>query len=118
MVLSLYFTNGKENNMVIYEVNLAIDPDIYPQFQLWLKKHASDMLQFPGFLQANILKPENEKTIQEYLTVQYHLVNRKALTIYLEKFAIKMREEGLIHFKDKFSAQRRIFDVEETILRR
>lgn len=29
--------------MVIYEVNLSIDGDIYPQFQLWLKKHVKEM---------------------------------------------------------------------------
>ncbi|HHT0592925.1 TPA: DUF4286 family protein [Legionella anisa] len=104
--------------MVIYEVNLAIDEAVYPQFQLWLKKHVKEMLQLPGFMQACILKPENEKTEdQEKLTVQYQLEDRASLNIYFAEFAPKMREEGLNLFKDKFSAQRRVFEVHDNIVK-
>ncbi|KTD40101.1 DUF4286 family protein [Legionella parisiensis] len=104
--------------MVLYEVNLAIDKSVYPQFQLWLKKHVKEMLQLPGFMQARILKPEQEKTEQqEQLTVQYQLENTECLDLYFAEFAPKMREEGLNLFKDKFSAQRRIFKVHDTIVK-
>ncbi|WP_454782839.1 DUF4286 family protein [Legionella sp. WA2022007384] len=103
--------------MVIYEVNLAIDGDIYPQFQLWLKKHVKEMLQLPGFIQASILKPENENTNQEQLTVQYQLEDRESLNVYFTEFALKMREEGLKLFQDKFSAQRRVFEVAANIFK-
>ena len=46
--------------MVIYEVNLSIDGDVYTQFQLWLIEHVKEILQLPGFIKARILKPENE----------------------------------------------------------
>ena len=60
--------------MVIYEVNLAIDEGIYTEFRLWLKEHVNEMLQFPGFIQASIFKPElNEASDQEKLTIQYQL---------------------------------------------
>ncbi len=102
--------------MVIYEVNLAIDLEVYPQFQLWLKTHVKEMLQFPGFIKASILKPEQELVAgQEKITVQYQLKNRDALDVYFEEFAPKMREEGIRLFKDRFSAKRRIYEVEETI---
>jgi len=104
--------------MVIYEVNLAIDKEIYPQFQSWLKKHAEEMLQFPGFIQASILKPEKEEVEgQEKLTVQYQLEDREALEVYFTDFAPKMRGDGINLFKDKFSAERRIFEVQENILK-
>lgn len=104
--------------MVIYEVNLTIDADIYPQFQLWLKKHATEMLQFPGFIKACILKQEKEKNSgQEALTVQYQLENRDALETYFVQFAPGMREEGIKLFDNKFSAERRIFEVQESILK-
>jgi antibiotic biosynthesis monooxygenase (ABM) superfamily enzyme len=104
--------------MVIYEVNLVINEEVYSQFQLWLKKHATEMTQFPGFIQANILKPENEKLPgKEKLTVQYQLENRKALDFYFEKFAAIMRKEGINLFSDKFSVERRIYEVEETIIK-
>ncbi|HHG8504995.1 TPA: DUF4286 family protein [Legionella pneumophila] len=102
--------------MVIYEVNLLIEEDVYNQFQSWLRAHAKEMLQFPGFLQAHILKPENEdiQTLKK-LTVQYQVDNKSSLTNYFNQFAAKMREEGLKHFRDKFSAERRIYEVQECI---
>ncbi|MBN9226726.1 MULTISPECIES: DUF4286 family protein [Legionella] len=104
--------------MVIYEVNLAIDGDIYPRFQLWLKKHIKEMLQLPGFIQASVLAPENEGTTeQEQLTVQYQLENRNALNVYFAEFAVTMREEGLSLFKNKFSTHRRIFEVHTNFLK-
>lgn len=104
--------------MVIYEVNLAIQGEVYPQFQLWLKSHVKEMLQIPGFIQASILKPENETAAdQEKLTVQYHVENREFLNVYFTEFASKMREEGIKNFNDKFSAQRRIFEVQSNILK-
>ncbi|HHG8507952.1 TPA: DUF4286 family protein [Legionella pneumophila] len=104
--------------MVIYEVNLLIDEDIYSQFELWLKEHAREMLQFPGFIKAYLLKPENEDTVnQKKLTVQYQLDNKNSLTNYFNQFAAKMREDGLKRFKDKFSAERRIYEVQEHILK-
>ncbi|MFO2625241.1 DUF4286 family protein [Legionella pneumophila serogroup 1] len=102
--------------MVIYEVNLIIEEEVYSQFQFWLKEHAKEMLQFPGFIQAHILKPENEDTqTEKKLTVQYQVENKSFLTNYFNQFAVKMREEGLKHFKDKFSAERRIYEVQEYI---
>lgn len=102
--------------MVIYEVNLAIDGDIFTPFQLWLKDHVKEMLQFPGFIKACILKPEIEtSSSKEKLTVQYQLEDRESLTVYFNRFAAKMREDGISRFKDKFSAERRIFEVKENI---
>lgn len=104
--------------MVVYEVNLLIDENIYNQFELWLKEHAREMLQFPGFINAHILKPENEDTVsQKKLTVQYLIDNKSSLTNYFNQFAVKMREEGLKRFKDQFSAERRIYEIKERILK-
>ncbi|HAU1181932.1 TPA: DUF4286 family protein [Legionella pneumophila] len=102
--------------MVIYEVNLTIDPEIFVQFQAWLKKHVAEIIQFPGFMQACILKQEKEtKSDKEKLTVQYQLDNRDNLSRYLSELAPKMREEGIHLFQAKFFADRRIFEVQEII---
>lgn len=104
--------------MVVYEVNLLIDENIYNQFESWLKEHAREMLQFPGFINAHILKPENEDTVsQRKLTVQYQLDNKDSLNNYFNQFAAKMREDGLQRFKDQFSAERRIYEIKELILK-
>ena len=51
--------------MVIYEVNLSINIDIYQDFDLWLKKHFKEILQLPGFIQACILKQEKNTPEQD-----------------------------------------------------
>ncbi|WP_133139667.1 DUF4286 family protein [Legionella genomosp. 1] len=101
--------------MVIYEVNLAIDSDIYPEYQEWLKKHAEEMIQLPGFIKAKILKPEEAVSSQEKLTVQYVLESRAALDQYFTEFAPKMRGDGLARFEGKFSAERKIFEVQHSM---
>ncbi|HAT1774096.1 DUF4286 family protein [Legionella pneumophila] len=102
--------------MVIYEVNLTIEPEIFVQFQAWLKKHVAEIIQFPGFMQACILKQEKEtKSAKEKLTVQYQLDNGDSLSRYLSELAPQMREDGIHLFQTKFSADRRIFEVQEII---
>ncbi|MCE3043959.1 DUF4286 family protein [Legionella sp. 16cNR16C] len=101
--------------MVIYEVNLAIDSDIYPQYQEWLKKHAEEMVQLPGFIKAKILRPEGSVSGQEKLTVQYQLESRAALNQYFTDFAPKMRGDGLARFEGKFSAERKVFEVQHSM---
>lgn len=104
--------------MVIYEVNLTIDRDIYQNFQLWLKDHIQEMLQFSGFIQACISKPEEKKSsLQELLTIHYKIENREALEEYLQKLAPKMREKGIKRFNNKFSAERRIYEILDIIFK-
>ncbi|MDF1678765.1 MAG: DUF4286 family protein [Legionellaceae bacterium] len=102
--------------MVIYEVNLNIDNDIYPDFMMWLKKHVEEMLTFPGFMQASLLKPDEEATsTQEAFTVQYQLKRRADLQRYFTEFAPGMREEGIKRFGGKFSAKRRVYELQEVV---
>jgi quinol monooxygenase YgiN len=98
--------------MTIYEVNLFVDKDIFQEFLVWLHEHAQEMLQFPGFLSASILNPEEasqEKRAE--VTVQYQLEDRASLEQYFKEFAAGMREKGVLLFNGKFSAQRRILEV-------
>ncbi len=102
--------------MVIYEVNLSIDNDIYPDFMKWLKAHVEEMLSLPGFMQARLLKPEEEATsTQEAFTVQYQLKSRADLQRYFTEFAPRMREAGIQGFNDKFSAKRRVYELQAVI---
>jgi len=101
--------------MVIYEVNLTINRAIYSEFTLWLKEHVNEMLQFPGFIQASVFKLEEEISDQGKLTIQYQLGSRADLDRYFTEFAPRMREEGIKRFNDKYSAERRIFEVQEII---
>ena len=101
---------------MIYEVNLNINEDIYADFMFWLKDHVNEMLQFPGFMQASFFKEELDGASGiEKLTVQYQLDSKDNLDRYLTEYAPAMREDGIKRFNDKFSATRRIFEVQDII---
>lgn len=105
--------------MIIYEVSLAIDETIYAEYTTWLKEHIKDILQLPGFIRALILKeeePGNHAHLKN-LTVQYQLNDRDALEHYFINFAPHMREQALNLFQNKFSIERKIFEVETTLKR-
>ncbi|HAU0227379.1 TPA: DUF4286 family protein [Legionella pneumophila] len=104
--------------MVIYEVNLSIDNEIFKDYKTWLNEHIQEMLQFDGFVNATILrqamdagKPDN----QTHLTVQYQVESNEDLQTYFTEHAPKMRGDGVKRFEGRFSATRRTFEVESVI---
>jgi antibiotic biosynthesis monooxygenase (ABM) superfamily enzyme len=102
--------------MIIYEVNLSIDKEIFSEFESWLNNHVREMLQFAGFIQAFILEEEQGESFdKQKLTVQYQLDSRDDLENYFVKFASKMREDGIKRFNTQFSATRRIFEIQSVI---
>ncbi|MBT4962848.1 MAG: DUF4286 family protein [Francisellaceae bacterium] len=100
--------------MVIYEVNLKVDYDIYENFQKWLNEHIKEMLVFPGFISATILQ-NTENSPNNDLCVQYKIESIIFLKKYFDNHAPKMRAEGLNMFENKFQATRRILNIIETI---
>lgn len=92
--------------MIVYEVNLTIDQDIKVPFVKWLDAHIIEMLLFKGFQSAKIFK-ESETNY----CVQYYVNSLEYLNDYFDNHAKKMRNDGLLHFAEKFSATRRIMEV-------
>lgn len=97
---------------VIYEVSLSVDPEIIGEYDAWLRRHVDEMLALPGFLDAEILRPESRDGARVERLVLYRLRDREALDEYLEKHAPRMREDGLRRFGERFSARRRIIEAE------
>lgn len=92
--------------MIIYEVNLEINPDIIMEFDEWLDEHIKTMLEFEGFESARKLNTVESGT--HFLTVQYYIKSQEDLDRYLRNHAETMREMGKNKFSGKFKASRRI----------
>jgi len=101
--------------MVIYEVNLTIDKQIYAEYHDWLIEHIRKILGFPGFIQAEIAKEQTFENESPRLAVRYQIDNVDHLKIYLNQHAPTMRAEAVHRFGDKFSASRRIFVEQQFI---
>jgi len=99
-------------NMIIYEVNLSIEPALETVFIPWLKTHIDEMLKFDSFIDASLfIDAENNHTSKNWV-VQYKVESMTHLEDYFNLHAKRMRKEALDRFCDGFTATRRILKVE------
>lgn len=95
--------------MVIYEVNLNVDKEIFEAFRAWLDDHIKSILKLPGFIQAHLCQ-ESDHPDHARLCIHYLLATQQDMDNYLNHHAEAMRADGLSKFGGQFSAQRRILN--------
>ncbi|MEY2920110.1 MAG: hypothetical protein RL261_1415 [Pseudomonadota bacterium] len=111
-------TPDDDNETVLYEVNLEADAAIEGPFDTWLRDHIADVLQFDGFLSAEILDDESVPPPGRIRrTVQYRLRDRTALETYLREHAPRMRSQGVEKFGDRYTSERRVLAHREEFIR-
>ena len=93
--------------MIIYEVRLElIDKTIYSSFILWLTFHIKQMLQYKGFLKADVDNSFKENSI---ITIKYLVQDENCLNDYIKNHSQAMRDDGIKKFKNSFKATRKIY---------
>ncbi|MDO4709191.1 MAG: DUF4286 family protein [Pseudomonadota bacterium] len=99
--------------MVFYEVNLRIDADIAAEYRAWLAAHIQEMLDVPGFVDAEVLEITDPAAPADslQLSVRYRVHGMAALQDYFTHRAAKMREAGMTRFAGRFQAERRILQT-------
>lgn len=104
-------------NMILYEVNLVIDPNIEQDYDTWLDAHIHEILTIEGFVGArwwfDSRYDAKEKSNQLHYTVQYELKDSMALQHYLDHHAPRLRQKGLDRFGEKFTATRRVLKLKK-----
>ena len=109
--------NDDDNETVLYEVNLDAEAGIEGPFDTWLRDHIADVLQFDGFLSAEILADSAAPDGRIRRIVQYRLRNQADLDAYLRDHAPRMRAQGVEKFGDRFHAERRMLAHREEFIR-
>ena len=96
--------------MIVYEVNLDVDREIFAAYRTWLNGHVRDVLALPGFVSAEIFELRDAPGGAQRcsLCVQYRLADAADLDRYLRVDAPHMRSDGETRFPGRFSASRRI----------
>jgi hypothetical protein len=102
--------------MLIYEVNLDVEPEIATRYRDWLDRHIREMLGIEGFVSAELFlrRPEDDRSDSPSpvgFTVHYRVEDRVALERYFANEAPRMRGEGLRLFGNRFAASRRILET-------
>ncbi len=105
--------------MIIYEVNLTVNPEIANEYRRWLHSHIDDILKLEGFHAAKWYQRDNDEAggNGECWTIHYFLDSRAALNHYLDHHAESLREEGAQKFGGKFSANRRVLEPLEKFVK-
>lgn len=98
--------------MVVYEVNLDIEPAIYEDFFLWLQGHMAELISLPGFSKAIVYK---DASSGHQLSIQYHLTSMDALDHYSTHHAPRLKAEAEQKYPGQFKAWRRILKTESTM---
>jgi hypothetical protein len=93
---------------VIYEVSLAIEPEIIDEFDTWHAGHVEEMLTIAGFIKARVFTLENDQNGRAQRVTHYHLESEADLERYLGGAASAMRQAGVDRFGDRIEASRRI----------
>jgi hypothetical protein len=106
-----------DNATVVYEVNMEADAAIAGAFDTWLRDHIADLLQFNGFLSAEILEDRSCPPGKVRRIVQYRLRDQAALDDYLQNHAPRMRAQGVEKFGERFGAERRVLAHREEFIR-
>lgn len=102
---------------VVYEVNLEVDRGIADEYKAWLIEHASKIIDLPGFLHVEIFEDEWNDLTSSYKKwcVQYRVQSQEHLDAYLSEHAVRMREEGVERFGNKFRASRRVLALDTAL---
>ncbi len=102
---------------VVYEVDLEADAAIEAPFDTWLRDHIADVLQFPGFLSAEVLADTVSVQGKVRRTVHYRLSDQAALDAYLRDHAARMHATGITRFGEQASERPRAMAQREEFIR-
>jgi Domain of unknown function (DUF4286) len=95
---------------IVYEVNIEIDAAIEGAYRAWLAPHIDEILRLPGFTGARVYEvldpPPSADAVA--LCVQYLLIDRESLEIYLRDHAPRLRADAVARFGERFRALRRV----------
>ena len=99
--------------MIIYEVNLLVHNSIYNDYIKGLKKHITKMLTFKGFHKHQLYKITSKDLNETKLCVHYYINSLEDLEYYFDKYAERMKADGIKLFGKKINASRRILSTLE-----
>lgn len=99
--------------MLVYNVTIKIKESIEKEWIKWLKEiHVREMMATGCFTQATILKlMEIDDTEGPTYTIQYFVDSKAQYNLYIDKYAVTIRQKSFDQWGDKFIAFRSLMEV-------
>ena len=98
--------------MVTYIVHVMVRHEVYPEYIGWLQnEHVPEVLACPGFLGAEVCfrKGGSIEASSKEVKVIYKIKDEDHMKLYMNEYAMKLREKGIEKFPGQFSAQREVW---------
>lgn len=92
--------------MIIYEVNIEIEPEIYQEYKDWVGPHAEEVVSHKGFEKVTIF--EVKDTLKPIFVSHYYVKSQEDLEHYLKTAAPQLRAEAEKKFGEKIKGFRRV----------
>lgn len=101
---------------IIYELNLDTDPGIGDEFEPWVRKHASAMLELTGFRSATLYCAEStEDTEHRHYSVHFLLESHAALEQSISEHAAQTRMAGMERFGEQLTISHRVLTENDAL---
>lgn len=100
--------------MVLYQVKLQVEPEIQSPFLSWLEGHIEEMLEFDGFLSAQILNSSAFSSEKCTFWVHYMVDSMDSLENYFHNHAERMRQQSQKLFLGQVTAERQVLSVKQS----
>jgi hypothetical protein len=91
--------------MVIYHLQIHVDPAIEQTYLEWLRPHMHEVKKVGGFKDAQLYKVE---AVSSFYIVLYEIESREKLELYFRDFAPSFRADALARFGDKVKIERQV----------
>lgn len=102
--------------MMIYEVNLRVNKNIFKEFYAWLQDHARELLALPGFETCMIYEQvDDDSKAQQTLVVHYDVASMFDLENYFINHATEKRQAVIQKFGNQIVTTRRLLQKIESI---
>jgi hypothetical protein len=98
--------------MIIYEVNVEVEPSLSEKYLAWLRGHIGEMkTQLCGIQRVAVSSREAAADGWASFTIIYTLNSREDLDDYISNRSARMRQQAVDAFGTNFRASRRIMTV-------
>ncbi len=101
---------------IIYELNLETSPGIGDEFEPWLRRHTSAMLELSGFRLATLYSVESADDAEHrHYCVHFLLESHAALEQSVSEHAAETRRAGLEKFGDQLTIHHRVLTESDAL---
>jgi predicted ATP-dependent Lon-type protease len=99
--------------MILYNVTIKVHHSIHTEWLQWLKQeHVPEVMQTNCFTDFKILRLlEIDEVEGPTYAIQYFAESKALYNLYIEKFAIEMRNRSFAKWGDKFIAFRSVMQI-------